>query len=174
MSDRTPLFGYVPSEQVSKYFFKAGLVNMVMGVVATLPVIIPQLGLPLKLEVWPGTWMFIAYFVFLITGVVGTFIWCFVYYMLPKVYGKDTVSDFLALAQLITFEVAVYGIAAFMGIEAGYYGGTLYHNGFGPVIITQIIAWVVIPIGTLIVVGLLSTVTGIVNVMTATTNGAEK
>ncbi|MDA4117974.1 MAG: hypothetical protein OK455_06485 [Thaumarchaeota archaeon] len=161
----------MPSEQVSRYFFKAGLINIVTAAVATLPVLVPQLGLPLKLEVWPGTWMFIAYFVFLITGVVGSFIWCFIYYMLPKLYGKDTVSDFLALAQLVSFEIAIYGIATFMGIEAGYYGGTLYHNGFGQVVITQIISWVVIPVGTLIVIALLSTITGIVNLITATTSG---
>jgi hypothetical protein len=169
----TPLFGQVPSQQVSRYFFKAGLVNIVTAAIVTLPVLVPQLGLPLKLEVWPGTWMFIAYFVFLITGVVGTFTWCFIYYMLPKLYGKDTVSDFLALAQLVSFEIAIYGIAAFMGIEAGYHGGTLYHDGFGPVVITQIIAWVVIPIGTLIVVALLSTITGIVNLITATNSGDQ-
>jgi hypothetical protein len=170
-SRNVPLFGQVPSEQVSRYFFKAGLINIVTAAVATLPVLVPQLGLPLKLEVWPGTWMFIAYFVFLITGVVGSFIWCFIYYMLPKLYGKDTVSDFLALAQLVSFEIAIYGIATFMGIEAGYYGGTLYHNGFGQVVITQIISWVVIPVGTLIVIALLSTITGIVNLITATTSG---
>ena len=99
-SRNIPLFGQVPSEQVSRYFFKAGLINIVTAAIVTLPVLVPQLGLPLKLEVWPGTWMFIAYFVFLITGVVGSFIWCFIYYMLPKLYGKDTVSDFLHVVDL--------------------------------------------------------------------------
>jgi len=163
-----PLFGQVRSEQASRYFFKVGLFNIVVAVAVTLPVLVPQLGLPLKLEVWPGTWMFISWFVFVIVGVIGAFLWSFVYYMLPRVYDRNTVSDFLALAQLVSFEVAVFGMCAFMGIDAGYYGGTLYHNGFGQVIITQIIAWAVIPIGTLIVIALLSTVTGVVNVVTAT------
>ena len=165
---QTPVFGQVRSEQASRYFFKMGLFNVIVAVAATLPVLVPQLGLPLKLEVWPGTWMFISWFVFVAVGVVGCFIWCFIYYMLPRVYDKNTVSDFLALAQLTTFEAAVFGICAFMGIDAGYYGGTLYHNGFGQAVITQIIAWAVIPIGTLIVVALLSTITGIINVITAT------
>jgi hypothetical protein len=166
-SGSQPLFGQVRSEQVAKHFFKVGMLNIVIAVAVTLPVLVPQLGLPLKLEVWPGTWMFISYFVFLIVGVMGCFMWCFIYYMLPRVYEKDTVSEFLALSQLVSFEVAVLGICAFMGIDAGYYGGTLYHNGFGPVVVTQLIAWAVIPIGTLIVVALLSTVTGVVNVVTA-------
>ncbi len=165
--EQGPLFGQVPAERAAAYFFKAGLLNIVTAVAVTIPVMVPQLGLPLKLEVWPGTWMFIAYFVFLIVGVVGCFVWSFVYYMLPRIYGRNSVSDFMALAQVVTFEVAVYGIATFMGIDAGYYGGTLYHNGYGPVIITQIIAWAVIPIGTLIAVALISTVTGVVNVLTA-------
>jgi len=167
-SDQTPLFGQVPSEQASRYFFKVGLFNIVVAVAVTLPVLVPQLGLPLKLEVWPGTWMFISWFVFVIAGVVGCFVWCFIYYALPRAYGKNTVSDFLALLQLIAYECAVFGMCAFMGIDAGYYGGTLYHNGFGQVVITQIIAWAVIPIGTLIVIALLATITGVVNVMTAT------
>jgi len=162
-----PLFGQVPSELVAKHFFRVGLLNIVIAVVVTLPVLVPQLGLPLKLEVWPGTWMFISYFVFLTAGVMGCFLWCFIYYMLPRVYDRNTVSEFLALSQLVSFEVAVFGICALMGIDAGYYGGTLYHNGFGPVVVTQLIAWAVIPIGTLIVVALISTVTGIVNVVTA-------
>lgn len=168
-TDPVPLFGDVSPETASGYFFKAGLLNIVTAIAVTLPVLVPQLGLPLKLEVWPGTWMFIAYFVFLITGVVGSFVWCFIYYMLPRLTGKNRVSDFLALAQLVSFEIAIYGLSAFMGIEAGYYGGSLYHNGFGQVVITQIISWIVIPIGTLIVVGLLSTLTGIINVITAGT-----
>lgn len=171
MEDKTgaqpPLFGQVRSDQIAKHFFNVGLLNIIIAVTVTLPVLVPQLGLPLKLEVWPGTWMFISYFVFLIVGVMGCFLWCFIYYMLPRVWQKNTVSELLALSQLVSFEVAVFGLCAFMGIDAGYYGGTLYHNGFGPVIITQIIAWAVIPIGTLIVVALLSTVTGVVNVVTA-------
>ncbi len=167
-SSKLPLFGQVRSEQIARHFFRVGLLNIIIAVAVTLPVLVPQLGLPLKLEVWPGTWMFISYFVFLIVGVMGCFLWCFIYYMLPRVYDRNTVDEFLALSQLVSFEVAVFGICAFMGIDAGYYGGTLYHNGFGPVIITQIIAWAVIPIGTLIVVALLSTVTGVVNVLTAT------
>ena len=165
---QAPLFGQVQSELIAKHFFKVGLLNIIIAVTVTLPVLVPQLGLPLKLEVWPGSWMFISFFVFLICGVLGCFLWCFIYYMLPRVYERNTVDEFLALSQLVSFEVAVFGLCAFMGIDAGYYGGTLYHNGFGPVIITQIIAWAVIPIGTLIVVALLSTVTGVVNVVTAT------
>jgi len=141
---------------------------MVIAVAVTLPVLVPQLGLPLKLEVWPGTWMFISYFVFLIAGVAGCFVWCLIYYMVPRLYRRDSVSEFLALSQLLTFEVALFALCAFMGIDAGYYGGTLYHNAFGPVVITQLIAWAVIPIGTLVVVTLLSTVTGVLNVLTAT------
>jgi hypothetical protein len=167
-ANQPPLFGQVPSEQVSKYFFKVGLINIIVAVAVTLPVLVPQLGLPLKLEVWPGTWMFISWFVFVTVGVIGCFLWCLIYYMMPRVYDKKNVSEFLGLAQLVSFEAAVFGLCAFMGIDAGYYGGTLYHNGFGPVIITQIIAWAVIPIGTLILVALLSTVTGVVNVITAT------
>src|SRR5579864_8571003 len=107
-----PLFGQVPPELVAKHFFNVGLLNIVIAVAVTLPVLVPQLGLPLKLEVWPGTWMFISFFVFLICGVLGCFLWCFIYYMLPRVYGKNTVDEFLALSQLVSFEVAIFGLCA--------------------------------------------------------------
>ena len=132
---------------------------------ATVPVLIPELGLPLKLQIWPGTWMFVAYFSFLIAGVVGYLAWSLIYYMIPKLFGRQKLSGPLSLFHLVALEVGVLGATALMGIFPGYIGGTLIHDGIGQFVVTRVIEWSVIPIGTLIFVALIATLTGILNVV---------
>ena len=132
---------------------------------ATVPVLIPELGLPLKLQIWPGTWMFVAYFSFLIAGVVGYLAWSLIYYMIPRLFGRQKLSSPLSLFHLVALEVGVLGSTALMGIFPGYIGGTLIHDGIGQFVVTRVIEWSVIPIGTLIFVALIATLTGILNVV---------
>ena len=132
---------------------------------ATVPVLIPELGLPLKLQIWPGTWMFVAYFSFLIAGVVGSLAWSLIYYMIPRLFGRQKLSGPLSLFHLVALEVGVLGATALMGIFPGYIGGTLIHDGIGQFVVTRVIEWSVIPIGTLIFVALIATLTGILNVV---------
>jgi len=132
---------------------------------ATVPVLIPELGLPLKLQIWPGTWMFVAYFSFLIAGVVGSLAWSLIYYMIPRLFGRQKLSSPLSLFHLVALEVGVLGATALMGIFPGYIGGTLIHDGIGQFVVTRVIEWSVIPIGTLIFVALIATLTGILNVV---------
>src|ERR1700752_2092539 len=65
----------ISMDKLIRYFIYTTILNAFAAVAFTTPVIIPQLIFPLKLTVWPGTWMFIAYFVFLIVGVLGTLGW---------------------------------------------------------------------------------------------------
>ena len=132
---------------------------------ATVPVLIPELGLPLKLQIWPGTWMFVAYFSFLIAGVVGYLAWSLIYYMIPRLFGRQKLNGPLSLFHLVALEVGVLGATALMGIFPGYIGGTLIHDGIGQFVVTRVIEWSVIPIGTLIFVALIATLTGILNVV---------
>ena len=132
---------------------------------ATVPVLIPELGLPLKLQIWPGTWMFVAYFSFLIAGVVGYLAWSLIYYMIPRLFGRQKLSSPLSLFHLVALEVGVLGSTALMGIFPGYIGGTLIHDGIGQFVVTRVIEWSVIPIGTLIFVALIATLTGILNLV---------
>ena len=132
---------------------------------ATVPVLIPELGLPLKLQIWPGTWMFVAYFSFLIAGVVGSLAWSLIYYMIPRLFGRQKLSGPLSIFHLVALEVGVLGATALMGIFPGYIGGTLIHDGIGQFVVTRVIEWSVIPIGTLIFVALIATLTGILNLI---------
>ena len=132
---------------------------------ATVPVLIPELGLPLKLQIWPGTWMFVAYFSFLIAGVLGFLAWSLIYYMIPRLLGRQSLNRFLSLIHLVALEASVFGATALMGIFPGYIGGTLIHDGIGQFVVTRVIEWSVIPIGTLIFVAIVATLTGILNVV---------
>ena len=90
---------------------------------ATVLVQIPQLALPLKLQIWPGTWTFIAYSSFLIAGVVGFVSWFLSYSLLPRLFGRQKLSRFLSFFHLVAFESGVFGATALMGIYPGYWGG---------------------------------------------------
>jgi hypothetical protein len=155
-------------ETLSKYFVYVALANMVIAVAATAPILVPQFGLPLKLQVWPGTWMFVAYFSFLIAGVVGFVTWAVVLYFLPRMLGKQRLSRYLSLFHIAALETGVLGATALMGIFPGYYGGTYIHDGVGQFIVTRSIEWAVIPIGLLISVALIATLVGVLNVLTGT------
>lgn len=157
--------GGISTERAARYFFIVGLVNMVVAVGATVPVLVPELGLPLKLQVWPGTWMFVAYFSFLIAGVVGMFTWSLIYYLDLNLFRTSSVSRVLTITHLGLFEIGVLGATGVMGLVPGYIGGTLIHDGFGQFVVTRVIEWSVIPIGILIALAVLATLTGILNIL---------
>ena len=165
------LGGALQPETASKYFLYVSFLNMVIAAAATAPVLVPQLGLPLKLQIWPGTWMFVAYFSFLITGVVGVLGWSLIYYMLPRLLGIQSVSRLLATVHLALFEIGVVGATSLMGLIPGYVGGTLIHDGIGQFVVTRVIEWAVIPIGVFITVAILSTLAGIFNVFFSSRRG---
>ncbi len=57
-------------------FYSTGTIASLIAAVAfTTPVIVPEFIFPLKLTIWPGTWMFFAYFTFLAVGVLGGLGW---------------------------------------------------------------------------------------------------
>ena len=160
-----PMNGAINAETASRYFFYAMLLNIVVAVAITAPVLDPHLGLPIKVNHWPGTWMFVAYFSFLTAGVLGMLTWSVTYYMLPRLLQRNSVSRILLLVHLSTFEVSVVGATGLMGIVPGYIGGSLIQAGLGDVVVTRVIEWTVIPIGILIGTALLSTLAGVLNLL---------
>ncbi len=159
------IFGPLDPQVVSKYFFYVALLNIVIAVAVTVPVLVPEWGLPLKVAIWPGTWMLVAYFGFIGAGVLGVLAWSVIYYLLPRLVAKQKVSRFLSLVHLTVFEASVVGATGLMGIFPGYIGGTLIHDGFGQFVVTRIIEWTVIPIGLMVFLALVATLTGILNVV---------
>lgn len=155
----------IEAERASRYFFYLSFVNILIASAAATPVLVPELGLPLKLQIWPGTWMFIAFFTFLAAGVLGVLAWSYMYYMLPRLLGRTKVNNLLFMINIVLFEVSVVSATALMGIFPGYIGGTLIHDGFGQFVVTRTIEWTVIPIGLFIALAIISTLVGLMNIL---------
>jgi len=158
----------VPSlglDKLVRYFVYITIFNVFAAIAFTAPVIIPQLAFPLKLTVWPGTWMFIAYFVFLIVGVLGTLGWAVLLDLIRRISGVESCDKFLAITSIVLIEVPVYTQTSLM-FTAGYIGGSYAFVGqVGSSIITYIIGPLVIPIGVSIFIYLIGTLLGLMNVV---------
>jgi hypothetical protein len=155
----------ISMNRLVRYFLYTTIFNVFAAVAFTTPVIIPELAFPLKLTVWPGTWMFIAYFVFLIVGVLGTLGWAVLLDLVRRVTGAESCDKFLAITSIVLIEVAVYVQTTFM-FTAGYVGGTYeFAGGFGQAVITYIIGPLVIPIGVSIFIYIVGTLLGLMNVV---------
>ena len=141
------------------------LVNLAVAVGITVPVLVPEFTFPLILTVWPGTWMFIAYFVFLIVAVLGSLGWAALFDLAKKYFGVTSVNRYMAEAQITLSMIGVYGMSSLM-FAVGYTGGYAVLLGFGKATVTQgIIGWMVVPIGVFTYLFLLGTVIGIANVV---------
>jgi hypothetical protein len=152
-------------DKLVRYFVYLTIFNVFAAVAFTTPVIIPQLAFPLKLTIWPGTWMFIAYFVFLIVGVLGTLGWAVLLDLVRRITGVESCDRFLAITSLVLVEVPVYTQTSLM-FTAGYIGGTYaFATQVGSSLITYIIGPLVIPIGVSIFIYLVGTLLGLMNVV---------
>ena len=155
----------ISMEKLIRYFVYMTIVNAFAAVAFTTPVIIPELAFPLKLTIWPGTWMFIAYFAFLIVGVLGTLGWAVLLDLVRRTMGTEYCDRFLAIASLVLIEVGVYAEAGFM-FTVGYIGGSNALAGqIGPAVNTYIIGPLVVPIGVSIFIYLIGTLLGLMNVV---------
>ncbi len=163
----------ISMERLIRYFIYMTMVNTFAAVAFTAPVIIPELAFPLKLTVWPGTWMFIAYFVFLIVAVLGTLGWAVLLDLIRRTSGVESCDKFLAMTSIVLIEVAVYAQTSFM-FTAGYVGGSYaFAGGFGQAVITYVIGPLVVPIGVSIFIYLIGTLLGLMNVVLALGQGRK-
>lgn len=155
----------ISSESAARFFFVVMMMNLVVGALVTSLVLIPPLALPIKLTVWPGTWMFIAYFGFMIAGVLGSLTWTMVYYLLPRLFNLGQVDRRATIIQIVLTQIGIYGAVALMGLVPGYTGGTFAIAGFGTFLITRVIEWAVIPTGIFVGLAIFGTLTGVANII---------
>lgn len=160
-------------DKLVRYFVYLTIFNVCAAIAFTTPVIIPQLAFPLKLTVWPGTWMFVAYFVFLIVGVLGTLGWAVLLDLIRRITGAKSCDKFLAITSIVLIEVPVYTQTSLM-FTAGYIGGTYaFATQVGSSLITYIIGPLVIPIGVSIFIYCIGTLLGLMNVVFIFTEGSS-
>lgn len=117
-----------------------------------------------------GTWLMMGYLLYLITGFVGMAVLGAIYYFIPKLSNKELFSDKLALAHLILMNIAVVGATWMLGM-AGFQGGSLALAGRMAEIHNTIVVYVE-PIGYCILIGVISALLGIVNIVVTLTKKA--
>jgi hypothetical protein len=153
----------VSNSQLTRYFLFAAIIAFVAAVAFTVPVIVPEFTFPLELTLWPGTWMFEAYFAFLIVGVLGNMGWAAMLDLVRRNTGKENSSRYLAFAHAALSNIGVYGATGFM-FAVGYIGGGAALIGYGRAAITQaLIGWMVVPIGVFIYLYVMASLFGVAN-----------
>lgn len=160
-------------ENLSRYFFYAAIVNLAVAFAITVPVLVPEFTFPLILTNWPGTWMFISYFLFLIVAVLGSLGWAVAMDFVRIHFGSRSVNRYLAEAHFALNYLGIYGATTLM-FALGYIGGQAKFIGFANEVITQgLVGWMVVPIGVFAYLYLIGTVLGIANLLLAVTRKTQ-
>lgn len=135
-------------------FLGLAVFNVILSVIFTAVVLDPFLCVSVSpgqfgcrdnmVTSWPGTWLFIGYFTWLIVGVVGSFGWAGLYYLGDKLRGKTEYNDLFSRLHLLAFEVGVLGATACMA-AVGYVGGGVIATGGGAAVSAEAIALNIFP-----------------------------
>ncbi len=146
--------GTVKSVDLARSFLALGTFNVVLSVIFTSVILDPFLCVSVSpgmfgchdnmVTSWPGTWLFISYFTWLIVGVLGAFGWSALFYLGNILRGKTEVNAFFSRVHMIFFEVGVLGATACMA-AVGYVGGGVIATGGGAAVAAEAIALNIFP-----------------------------
>lgn len=150
--------------KAGSYMAKLAMANAVGAACLVAPVIVPSFRLPILITQWPGIYMVMAYFSFLVVGVLGMAGWSTMLIHLPDTFGKDGVGSIGFAAQVVLTEVGVYALAISMFL-GGYVGSLLSYTGAGPVAVGAQMEFSVIPSAVSIYLVVAGTIVGVVNVL---------
>ncbi|MEM1987406.1 MAG: hypothetical protein QXV14_08195 [Candidatus Caldarchaeum sp.] len=162
------------SLKTAKLFFTLGIVNGFIALVATSLILFPDLRLAAgpgsilthNVDVWPGSWGWVSYYILLIAGVCGVFVWSAAYYLLKSLFGVDSTPTALSAGSLVMYEVGVL-MTVFLTAYVGLEGGRFVADGGSPIVVTALIGWAVIPTGAGVGLALLGTLLGLLNLALA-------
>ncbi len=150
--------------KAGSYMAKLALANALGAACLVAPVVFPSFRLPILITQWPGIYMVLAYFSFLVVGVLGMAGWSSIFAHLPETFGKDAVGGVGFAAQVLMTEVGVYALAISMFL-GGYVGSWLSYTGAGPVAVGAQMEFSVIPSAVSIYLVAAGTIVGVVNVL---------
>jgi len=139
---------------LAKRFLALGTFNVILSVIFSAVILDPYLCVSVSpgqfgchdnmVTSWPGTWLFIGYFTWLIVGVLGSFGWAGLYYLGDTLRGKTEVNAFFSRVHVIAFEVGVLGATACMA-AVGYVGGGVVATGGGAAVAAEAISLDIFP-----------------------------
>jgi hypothetical protein len=190
--------GTMKTTDLAKRFLALGTFNVVLSVIFSAVILDPFLCVSVSpgqfgchdnmVTSWPGTWLFIGYFVWLIVGVLGAFGWAGLFYLGDVLRGKTQISTLFSRLHILMFEVGVLGATACMA-AVGYVGGGVIATGGGAAVAAEAISLDIFPPlstntasvfndmpvvieAAFIVVALLGIFLGILNYISAKSSGA--
>tara|TARA_B100001245_G_C22778187_1_gene375895 strand:- start:243 stop:740 length:498 start_codon:yes stop_codon:yes gene_type:complete len=153
----------IETKIISKYFLILTLINTVAAIFFTLPILIPTSGIPLIVGVFPGTWLLIGYFLFLIVGVIGMLGWSIMYNLMGPMFNRSRTYKKLAIIQLVFIELSIYGVASTISY-IGWSGGQALRQGFSIASVGFLIEPYVLPTGVFVSLVLVGQLCGIINI----------
>ncbi|MFI5420544.1 MAG: hypothetical protein ACHQ1H_06215 [Nitrososphaerales archaeon] len=153
-------------KSASKYFLYGAFINSVAAAVFIAPILYPAFDFPILIAQWPGIYMVIGYTMFLVIGIVGMLAWSMVYHLLPSILSKSAINKKYFLLQFALMEIGIYGLSISMFL-GGYAGATILYEGAGPFVVGAQMEIGVIPSGVSIFLLILSTLIGVVSVVTS-------
>jgi hypothetical protein len=92
---------------------------------------------------WPGTWLLVAFVIFVTVGIFGALGWWQVYSRKASSGATEGNTGLLWL-HLILFEVGVLGATAMMA-AIGYVGGNVVATGGSPIVSAEAVRTQIIP-----------------------------
>jgi hypothetical protein len=167
----------VETLRVSKIYVYIGLISAVFAVAYASPLVLGPLvnpnghnivnngpgGILTDYAIWPAMWMVVGYTIFLIAGVVGSFVWALSYFLVANVFNRTTTNGPLAFLQIVLFTVGVYAATALMAY-VGYVEGGKIAEGVAVTIASQLGRWTVYPTGISVSMALLGVLIGVLNI----------
>jgi hypothetical protein len=93
---------------------------------------------------WPGTWVLVAWIVWVLVAVMGALFFGVTYYFMAKFWNKTRANGLLSALHLVIFEVGVFGACGMMA-AIGYVGGSYIAHGGNVIVSSAVIAADIIP-----------------------------
>lgn len=144
-------------------FTYASLINAVIAIVWTSPVLIPNLNIARQVAGGSaGTWGYVGYSLFLTMGFAATFIFGAMYYLIPKAMNAELFSSKLAALHLLLQEIGILGSTGLLS-WAGFIGGNLLLAKRAEEVHGAIVQYVE-PIGYFVALAMIGVTLGIINV----------
>jgi hypothetical protein len=129
------------------------ILNGLLVIPFTAPILVPSLciatppgsfGCKGSMETsWPGTWLLVAFLVFVTVGIFGALGWSLVYSRKASLGAAEGNSGLLWL-HLILFEVGILGATGMMA-AIGYVGGNVVATGGSPIASAEAVRTMIIP-----------------------------
>ena len=148
-------------------FFQASLIHGLIAVVWTGLWAVSELNFTRLITAgWPGTFLFMAYIVYLSIGFLAMAAFGVAYYLIPQLANKPLYSDKLALAHFVLMNLGV--VASWLLAIVGITGGTLLRAEAEREAIHLAITGFSEPIGVFLALGVFGVLVGILHLILTT------